>query len=549
MEKEQKRGSARLDNVRGRACVLRCTFENERLRQGRAKCREIESRKREKKRRRPRDDCMGVSDLAVIGHEAQAGGPTAVAIDKHSARMGKRAPVMPVSEAEKLLVSDVFQTTNAPSETKHKRKKQRPSPLSGPKLQAAWVDEDDEHVQVNLETQPQLRKHRKTDRDTVVSGKELQSRLKTFHQSGHGTALWADPKNFVGDQLVDGNDSDNEDEADLVRSTGKMLYSSNEAVPQGELEVVRMKDANQHAPSNAVVQSMQFHPNGQLMLTAGLDKTLRLFQVDGSNNAKVESVFVQDLPMLDAKFTMAGQRAVLTGPRQYFFSYDIEAGKITKIPGLYGRKEKKRNTFVVSNNGETIVFMGSNGYLDVVSAKSYESIGTLKMNGSVKSVAFCENDRYLLSTGSDGQVYKWDMRTRRCVFVHDDEGSLGSFALAASDKYYATGSKSGVVNIYDNAGPTAMPKPRKALMHLTTQVDCLQFNASSEILAMASTSTKNSLKLVHMPSLTVFANWPTAHTPLHYVTAMDFSPNSGYFAVGNARGRVLLYRLTHYKST
>lgn len=359
---------------------------------------------------------------------------------------------------------------------------------------------------------------------------------------------WADPKNFLGDRQADSDDSDNE-EAELIRSTGKMLEDSGELLPQTTLDMVRMKDANQHSPSNAVIQSVQFHQNGQLLLTAGLDKTLHLFQVDGSNNANIENVFVKDLPITDAKFTMGGQRAVLTGPRQYFFSYDIEAGKITKIPGLYGRKERKREKFVVSDDGETIVFIGSNGYMDVVSAKSYESIGTLKMNGHAQSAAFCENDRYLLSTGSDGQVYKWDMRTRRCVFVHDDEGSLGNHALAAGGKFYAAGSKSGVVNIYDNDGMTAKPKPRKALMHLTTQVDHLKFNSTSEILAMASSDIKDSLKMVHMPSLTVFANWPTAHTPLHYVSAMDFSPNSGYFAVGNARGRVLLYRLTHYKST
>ncbi|POM71588.1 U3 small nucleolar RNA-associated protein 18 [Phytophthora palmivora] len=464
--------------------------------------------------------------------------------------MGKRAPAAPVSEAEKLLADDIFQTK--PQQKKNKRKhlgKGKGEQGKALKLKAAWVDDDDEDVEVNLEEQPQLRKLRKTEKDTVVDGKELNRRLKTFYQSAHGAVSWADPKNFLGDRQVDSDDSDNEEEAELIRSTGKMMEDSGELLPQGTLDVARMKDANQHAPSNAVIQSVQFHPNGQLMLTAGLDKTLHLFQVDGSNNANIENVFVKDLPMLDAKFTLGGKRAVLTGPRQYFFSYDIEAGKITKIPGLYGRKEKKREKFVVSDNGETIVFLGTSGYLDVVSAKSYESIGTLKMNGDVNSAAFCENDRYLLSTGTDGQVYKWDMRTRRCVFVHDDEGSLGNHALAASGKYYAAGSKSGVVNIYDNAGLTAKPKPRKALMHLTTQVDHLKFNANSEILAMASADTKDSLKMVHMPSLTVFANWPTAHTPLHYVSAMDFSPNSGYFAVGNARGRVLLYRLTHYKST
>lgn len=92
--------------------------------------------------------------------------------------------------------------------------------------------------------------------------------------------------------------------------------------------------------------------------------------------------------------------------------------------------------------------------------------------------------------------------------------------------------------------------------------------------------------------MTVFANWPTGSTPLRYVTSFDFSPHSGttydptyqyaahqpatrmhascfrgtvaeglvlivlllavggvllgYFAVGNDRGKVLLYRLRHY---
>lgn len=40
-----------------------------------------------------------------------------------------------------------------------------------------------------------------------------------------------------------------------------------------------MKDANIQEPSSAVVQSVDFHLTGQLLLTAGLDKRLRFFQV------------------------------------------------------------------------------------------------------------------------------------------------------------------------------------------------------------------------------------------------------------------------------
>lgn len=96
--------------------------------------------------------------------------------------MGKRAPAVPVSEAEKLLAEDVFQTK--PQQKKNKRKqlgKSEQQDKASFKLKAAWVDEDDEDVEVNLEEQPQLRKLRKTEKDTVVDGKELNRRLKTLY--------------------------------------------------------------------------------------------------------------------------------------------------------------------------------------------------------------------------------------------------------------------------------------------------------------------------------------------------------------------------------
>ena len=49
-----------------------------------------------------------------------------------------------------------------------------------------------------------------------------------------------------------------------------------------------------------------------------------------------------------------------------------------------------------------------------------------------------------------------------------------------------------------------------------------------------------------VPTRTVFANWPTARSPLQFVHCAAFSPGGAYLAVGNARGRALLYRLHHY---
>ncbi len=65
---------------------------------------------------------------------------------------------------------------------------------------------------------------------------------------------------------------------------------------------------------------------------------------------------------------------------------------------------------------------------------------------------------------------------------------------------------------------------------------------------MGSRLKKDSLRLVHLPSGTVFSNWPMVNAPLQYVHCGAFSPGGGFMAVGNAKGRVLLYRLHHYTS-
>lgn len=94
--------------------------------------------------------------------------------------------------------------------------------------------------------------------------------------------------------------------------------------------------------------------------------------------------------------------------------------------------------------------------------------------------------------------------------------------------------------------PPAVPAPLKALKNLTTTIDTLHFSHDSQMLLMGSRMKKEALRLVHLPSLTVYSNWPTSRSPLHYVHSAAFSPHSGFLGVGNAKGRVLLYRLHHY---
>ena len=76
----------------------------------------------------------------------------------------------------------------------------------------------------------------------------------------------------------DADDAEDGERADLpLGQQARSLTQKSAALPQAAIDTTRVRDVNETAPSQAVVQTVRFHPSGQLALTAGYDKTLRLF--------------------------------------------------------------------------------------------------------------------------------------------------------------------------------------------------------------------------------------------------------------------------------
>lgn len=427
-------------------------------------------------------------------------------------------------------------------------------------------------------------------------------------------------------------DEDEDDEEALLRSAGGVVASagadggSSGPLPAGHLSISRVRDANRAEPSKAVVQAAAFHHSaGAVLLTGGLDRKLRFFAIDGKRNPKVASVMFPDLPIASAGWSHDGNEVFVSGRRPFFYSYDVAGGAATRVPRLLGRDEKSLESMVVQTptscmtaattggaaaayDVPMLAFLGNDGTVIMASQHTKTLVTTLRLNGSVRAAAFVKpwlspagshtgwSD--LLTIGSEGAVYRWDLRTMRCLYRHADEGSTGGTAIAGSEdgRFVAVGSSAGIVNVYDSsahdiaklyslgtgtgagaasggAGASAgagavassvdslagagvfsaeslggrAPRPLFSSMSLTTSISRLAFSpGAGEMLSIASQRTTDAFRLVHSASGKPFPNWPSSNTPLHYVTASSFSPHCGYIAVGNDRGRVLLYRLNHY---
>ncbi|CAI4568539.1 hypothetical protein SCEPF1_0020002300 [Saccharomyces cerevisiae] len=473
--------------------------------------------------------------------------------------------------------------------------------------EAAWIDSDDEKIKVPILVTNKTKKLRTSYNESKINGVHYINRLRSQFEKIYPRPKWVDDES---DSELDDEEDDEEEGSNNVingdiNALTKILsttynykdtLSNSKLLPPKKLDIVRLKDANASHPSHSAIQSLSFHPSKPLLLTGGYDKTLRIYHIDGKTNHLVTSLHLVGSPIQTCTFYTSlsnqNQQNIFTaGRRRYMHSWDLslenlthsQTAKIEKFSRLYGHESTQRSfeNFKVAHlqNSQTnsvhgiVLLQGNNGWINILHSTSGLWLMGCKIEGVITD--FCIDYQpisrgkfrtILIAVNAYGEVWEFDLnKNGHVIRKWKDQGGVGitkiqvgggttttcpalQISKIKQNRWLAVGSESGFVNLYDrnNAMTSSTPTPVAALDQLTTTISNLQFSPDGQILCMASRAVKDALRLVHLPSCSVFSNWPTSGTPLGKVTSVAFSPSGGLLAVGNEQGKVRLWKLNHY---
>ncbi|KAK8227477.1 WD40-repeat-containing domain protein [Phyllosticta capitalensis] len=325
------------------------------------------------------------------------------------------------------------------------------------------------------------------------------------------------------------------------------------------LDIQRTKDISGTQPS--AITSLSFHPTYPLLLSSGPSSTLYLHHIQPTPpnpNPLLTSLHIKRTPLTTTAFhpSSSDARIFLSARRRYFHIWNLNSGTIEKVSRVYGHAHEQRSMerFALSPNGKYMALQGSarkgGGVINILDAHTlqWRCQARVESRGGIADFAWWANGAGLAIAGKNGEVSEWDVERQCLVGRWMDEGAVGTSVVAlggrsgredwlGGDRWVAVGSSSGIVNIYDrrawlsqaaqtssasssNGNIPPAPKPTRVLDHLTTPISHLRFSPDGQLLAMASRWKRDALRLVHLPSCTVYRNWPTSGTPLGRITAV-----------------------------
>ncbi|EHK24754.1 uncharacterized protein TRIVIDRAFT_122474, partial [Trichoderma virens Gv29-8] len=458
----------------------------------------------------------------------------------------------------------------------------------------AWEDSDDERLGISLANHTRLRKLRLTEAEDIVSGTEYSRRLRQRYLQLHPAPAWAKEAEgrptkrrrrssaSSGSSEESGNESDGEVSAqpleEFLRDVKSLSGAGGPKKRRLRPEVIDIQRTREISDKHlAPVECLSFHPEYPVLLSASTASVLYLHHIAPDAhpvpNPRLTSVQVKGVDIRKAEFLYPeGDKIFIGGRRKYFHHWDLKSGVVQKTSQILGHRleHKTMERFKLSPCGRYMAIIASTrkggGIVNILSVGSLQWIAAARLSSrnGIADFAWWSTGNGMTILGKDGQVGEYSVESKNFIGLWRDDGCIGGIVIAlgghqgpeliGDDRWVAIGSNTGITNIYDRAELVTLdadknvvvketPTPTRVFEQLVTPVTVLTFSPDGQLLAFGSRAQKDALRLAHLPSCTVYRNWPTAQTPLGRITTVAFGKESSLLAVGNDTGKIRLWEI------
>ena len=414
---------------------------------------------------------------------------------------------------------------------------------------------------IDLNKRNRLKKLKKDINENQITKEEYELRIREQYNTmknikNNDLYKWAEDEE---DDKSTGNDQENLDlggDLDNLLKTNKSIINEKKILSNTNILKIHQCQPVTKFPGyqhSSIMSTINFHPiKNNILLTSGLDKKLKIFDINFNDNYKsklVNTINTLDIPIFSVKF-ISNEEIIITGKRKHYYLYNLDTQKLIRSEGNFATSSNKITSLEKCFVGNNIYSFGDNNgniYIYDIASKRFKY--DLKISCAINSICFDDNN-YMYVAGEQSEIFIYDLRKyRNCIKKINDYGNFITNCMDISNnfEYLSTGGKQGYVNLYkvsDLINDLNIDvEPLKVFDNLTTSCDFVKFNKINNMLGMSSKWKKNSVRFVNLDNNKVFSNFPSFKERFKYISCFDFNSDNSLLSIGNDEGKAFLFQL------
>lgn len=330
-----------------------------------------------------------------------------------------------------------------------------------------------------------------------------------------------------------------------VSSAAPAVTTRVPTVPKAVIKLVQVKSFDEKKGKDDFVEAVAISPDGKHILSGGVNRALRLWDVNGGPPLKVlrdpGMEIIRGIVFLpDSRRAIVGGGGVIKGGNESdgadfkLRMWDVETGKVVKT---FEGHTAKVYGLGLSENGKTLVSAGNDKVVRVWDVDQGKEVHAFKGHKTgLWSLAISKNGRRILSGDDDGEVRVWDLLDRKGTSLPPHKFDVLGVAVSADGHWGLTGAVGKQLRLW-NLRETKQVEE----VTLPTGVGTVAFSPDGKRAAAASgwkhpkdggvepAGTDYRIRLYAVPSMTLLAESRDFPEP---PTSLTFSSDGKHLACG-----------------
>ncbi len=307
---------------------------------------------------------------------------------------------------------------------------------------------------------------------------------------------------------------------------GQLLASAGE---DGIVRLWNLQGQEQAVWNTNLVRSLSFSPNGHILATAGKNSTIRLWNLQGQQLAQCKG---HQQPVSSVSFSPDGQLLVSGGQDKTVRLWNLQGQQLGKpFTGHQGRIWSVQ----FSPDAQQVTSAAGDGTVRLWDLQGKELEKFAGHQGPVRSVSFSRDGQLLTSAGDDKTVRVWNLQGKQLTELGHQDRVL-SINFSPDGQRVTTGGDDGIIRLGNLQGQQLLGWTA----HQGKRVHSVSFSPDGQLMVSAGDDSNVRVWNLHGQQLTALSMTEFSGYPKH-ICDVSFSPDSKLVASVENNGVVLVW--------